>query len=540
MKKTINKSWGYLILAFLVLLIVSVLDGYITIKIMRIIDSAMSRDMSLFRKESIEAFLFVAALLPASILASYTKGLYILKSLVGGKVTYMERIFNKNINEFQAENNSIYLSSMTNDMNTIEKKYLEGVYEVGGSFISFIVSFIVIAYVSPSALFIGIAISIISTIMSVLVSKPLQKYEKQRAELFGSYTSYIKEVLGAFQIIKSNNLNKKIKEDFTSKSRDIQHKGYLIDRIYTYITASQHFIMNIANISILAIAVYMAIKGSITAGAVILIANTIGRVIYPLMNLSEWMPKIFSVKSIFNRMDEGLINHDNYEEKVELESFSHNISFKDVSFSYGEKEILKDIDLDLKKGEKYLIVGPSGGGKSTLLKLLRKYFNPNTGQILIDNKDLKDIKKRSYFHHIANIEQQVFLFQDTLENNLTLYKEYSSSEIASSIKDAGLTDFVSGLEKGLNTLIVDNGKNISGGEKSRIAIARGLLSNSDILFLDEAFASLDEKVAREIERTLLDLKDITVVNVSHIVFKESKGLYNNIFTVKNKRVEKML
>nr|WP_300002909.1 ABC transporter ATP-binding protein [Tissierella sp.] len=540
MKKTINKSWGYLILAFLVLLIVSVLDGYITIKIMRIIDSAMSRDMSLFRKESIEAFLFVAALLPASILASYTKGLYILKSLVGGKVTYMERIFNKNINEFQAENNSIYLSSMTNDMNTIEKKYMEGVYEVGGSFISFIVSFIVIAYVSPSALFIGIAISIISTIMSVLVSKPLQKYEKQRAELFGSYTSYIKEVLGAFQIIKSNNLNKKIKEDFTSKSRDIQHKGYLIDRIYTYITASQHFIMNIANISILAIAVYMAIKGSITAGAVILIANTIGRVIYPLMNLSEWMPKIFSVKSIFNRMDEALINHDNYEEKVELESFSHNISFKDVSFSYGEKEILKDIDLDLKKGEKYLIVGPSGGGKSTLLKLLRKYFNPNTGQILIDNKDLKDIKKRSYFHHIANIEQQVFLFQDTLENNLTLYKEYSSSEIASSIKDAGLTDFVSGLEKGLNTLIVDNGKNISGGEKSRIAIARGLLSNSDILFLDEAFASLDEKVAREIERTLLDLKDITVVNVSHIVFKESKGLYNNIFTVKNKRVEKML
>lgn len=539
MKKSIRKSWPYLLLAILVLILGALLDAYVSIKIMEIIDAALARDMDLFRKEAIRAFTIILILLPISILSSYTKGLYLMKSLIYVKINYMEKIFDKNINEFQSENNSIYLSSMTNDMNTIEKKYLEGIYEVGASFISFLVSFAVIAYVSPVALFIGIGISMISTLLSILVSKPLQKHEKHRAELFGGYTSYIKEVLGAFQIIKANNLKKKVKEDFKSKSREIQYKGYVIDRIYTFITAGQHFIMSFANLSILAVAVFMAIRGSITAGAVVLIANNMGRVIYPLMELSEWMPKIFSLKSIFTRMDDALINHDNYKEKIELDSFVDAISFVNVDFSYGDNEILKDINLNFKKGGKYLIVGPSGGGKSTLLKLLRKYFNPNKGYILIDDKDLKDIKKRSYFHHIANIEQEVFLFEDSLRNNLSLYKDYSEKEIFKAIKDAGLEDFVRGLEDGLDTIIYDNGKNISGGERSRVAIARGLLSKSDILFLDEAFASLDEGVAREIEKTLLDLKDITVINVSHVIFEESKLKYKDVLIVKNKNVESL-
>jgi ATP-binding cassette subfamily C protein len=192
--------------------------------------------------------------------------------------------------------------------------------------------------------------------------------------------------------------------------------------------------------------------------------------------------------------------------------------------------------MDLIKGEKYLVVGPSGGGKSTLLKLLRKYFNPTKGEILIDGKNLKDIKKASYFSNISNVEQQVFLFEDTLKNNITLYKDYSQEEIDLAIKRAGLSNFVEGLQNKLDTTIYDNGKNISGGERSRVAIARGLLAKSDIIFLDEAFASLDSKVAKEIEKTLLDLDDVTIVNVSHVIFEETKERYDKVFVVKNKAI----
>lgn len=536
MKRALNKGVPFLILALLILSIAVSIEGYVSIKIMKIIDYGLDGNMELFKKESFAAFILVGILLPLNILATVTRGLYINKSLIKAKVYYVDRLFKKNINEFQEENNAKYLSALTNDMNNIEGKYLIGIYETGASLIRFLVSFIVIASVSPLALFIGLGVSCLSAIITMLMGKPLQKHERQRSDLFEGYTSYIREVLGAFQIIKANDLEDKVKDDFYNKSEGIQYKGYIIDKIYTFVSASQQFIMMISIFSIFLVSVYMAIKGSITAGAVILIINNMERMFFPLMSLTETFPRIISVKSLFEKIDESLENQDNYEETLELNDFKHSIEFKNVYFSYEDNPVLENIDLSLKKGGKYLIVGPSGGGKSTLLKLLRKYFNPTAGEILVDGINLKDIKKESYFKNISNVEQQVFLFEDTVKNNITLYKDYTDEEINLAIDRAGLTDFIKGLPEGLDTMIYDNGKNISGGEKSRIAIARGLLAKADIIFLDEAFASLDARVAREIEKTLLSLEGVMVVNVSHVVFDETKDKYDQVFVVKNKAV----
>ena len=536
MKKSIKKSWPYLILAFIALTIVVSIEGYITLKMMTIIDSALEGKTDVLKAEAIKISIAIGFCFIFGILSSYTRGLYLYKSLVKTKIDYIEKLFDKNINEFKQENNAIYLSTMTNDMNSIEKQYLEGIYAVGNSFIGFIVSFIIIASVSPVALILGAGISIVSGLLSIAVAKPLKRHEKHRSDLFGGYTSYIKEVLSAFQIIKANNLNDKVKKDFHDKSVDIQQKRFIMDKIQTYIIVIQSFITNGSTFAIIIITSLMAIRGSITTGAVVLIVNNLSRVIYPLMELGEWLPKIFSVKALFEKIDKSLKNHDNYEETIEIDKFNHSIRFDDVSFSYEKNDVLSDINLSMYKGEKYLIVGPSGGGKSTLLKLLRKYFNPIKGSILIDGKNLKDIRKRDYFNIISNIEQQVFLFEDTLRNNITLYKEYTDKEINLAIDRAGLRQFLDLLPNGLDTMIYDNGKNISGGEKSRIAIARGLLNKSDIIFIDEAFASLDSKVAKEIENTLLGLEGITVVNVSHVIFKETKDKYDKVFVVKNRAV----
>ncbi len=536
MKKSISRSWPYLLLALAVLTIVVSLEGYITIKMMTIVDAALAGQLDMLKAEAFKISIAISMTLIFGILASYTRGLYLYKSLVNIKMDYVEGLFDKNINEFQAENNAIYLSAITNDMNSIEKNYFEGIYSVGNSFIAFIVAFIVIASVSPMALFLGASISIVSGLLAIAVAKPLQRHEKQRSDLFQGYTSYIKEVLSAFQIVKANNLDDKVREDFSNKSKDIQEKRFIIDRIHTYILSLQSFLMNGSFIVIMIITCLMALRGTITAGAVILIINNMSRVIYPLRELGEWFPKIFSVKGIFEKMDASLQNQENYLETIGMDAFNECIEFKDVSFAYGDKVVLSNINLSLKRSEKYLIIGPSGGGKSTLLKLLRKYFNPTKGQILIDGKNLKDIKKRDYFNILANIEQEVFLFEDSLRNNICLYKEYGEDEIELAIERAGLSQFVKSLPEGLDTMIYDNGKNISGGERSRVAIARGLLAKSDIIFLDEAFASLDAQVAREIEETLLELEDITIVNVSHVLFEETKDRYDKVLVVKDKSV----
>lgn len=534
MKKSIYKALPYLILVVIIASVCAILEGAMSVSMMKTIDVAIAGNKELFKKEAIMLIILALSMLPANILLSFGKGLYKRKAIVSAKVNYVNRVFQKNINEFQRDNNAKYVSTLTNDVNTIETNYIDGIYEVIIGIIYFIVSVIVIAYVSPAALGIGIGIGAISTIISILLSKPMQKHHAQRSELYEGYTSYIKEVLSAFHIIKSNNLNEKVKNDFYNRSHAIQQKGYIIDKIYTYISALQNLNMILALFILLGISTYMAVKGSLSLGGVILIINNMEKIMMPIMRFGEWMPKIFATKKLFEKVEDTLTNQDNYEETVSLEGFKDSIDFNNVTFGYDEENILQNINLTLKRGEKYLVIGPSGGGKSTLLKLLRKYFSPKDGEILIDEKNLKDVTKTSYFRHISNIEQQVFLFEDTLKNNITLYKDFSEEEINTAIERAGLKSFVESLTQGLDTMIYDNGKNISGGEKSRVAIARGLLQKADIIFLDEAFASLDSKIAKEIENTILNLEGITVVNVSHVIFEDTKKKYDNIFIVKNK------
>jgi len=536
MKKSIHKSIPYLILVIIIAAVCAILEGTVSISMMNTIDIAIEGNKEAFKVEAIRLISLTLSLLPASILLSFARGLYKRKAIVSLKVDFISRVFKKNINEFQRDNNAKYVSALTNDINTIETNYIDGIFEVIIGIIYFIVSIAVIAYVSPLALGIGLGIGIVSNLISILLSKPMQKHHAQRSELYEVYTSYIKEVLSAFHIIKSNNLTEKVRKDFQDKSQAIQQKGYIIDKIYTYISALQNLDMLLALFIILGISAYMAIKGSITLGGVILILNNMEKIIWPIMRLGEWTPKIFSTKKIFEKLEHTLKNQDNYEETITLQNFKDSIEFNDVTFAYEEGNVLQNVNLSLKKGGKYLVIGPSGGGKSTLLKLLRKYFHLKTGDILIDNVSLKDITKTSYFKHISNIEQNVFLFEDTLRNNITLYKDYSEEEINTAIERAGLKNFVESLPQGLDTMIYDNGKNISGGEKSRVAIARGLLQKADIIFLDEAFASLDSKIAKEIENTILNLEGITVVNVSHVIFEESKKKYDNVFLVKNKTV----
>ena len=266
-----------------------------------------------------------------------------------------------------------------------------------------------------------------------------------------------------------------------------------------------------------------------------LVVDGVQRMMWPLLEISENLPKLFTSKSLIQKIEATLRNMDTHEETMELEEFKEEIIFQNVSFHYEDDEtqqILKDVNFSVKKNGKYLIVGPSGGGKSTLLKLFRKYFQPTAGSILIDQKPLWDVKREQYFKLIANIEQQVFLFEDTLRNNITLYKDYSEEEILSAIHASGLTDFLAERSEGLDYMIYDNGKNISGGERSRIVIARALLNKASIIFMDEAFASLDMERAREIEKTILKLEDITVINVSHVIFQDTKDLYDRVLTVK--------
>lgn len=539
MKRIYNKTLILLAATLLVGAIAKGVSGYMTILTRDLVDTSFLSGMPGFREIALRMVLFAFVLFLLETLLSFVKGYYRKKTNVNLKMYYLEKIFQKNINEFNKDSNAKYVSHMMSDLNTVDLDYIDGIFELALSVISFVITIIIIGGVSMELLIIVLVVGALVGFLSNVLSKPIQKLYEERSGLYDKYTHYLQEVLSAFRIIRVNSLYKRVEKQFTGRSENLQSKSYEIEKKSTYIYAVQNFMINFVVLFVMAISVYYTVIGKITFGGVILILNNFSSLIGPFQRASELLPKIFSTKALFKVLDESLLNQDLQEEKEELHSFQEGISFEGVTFSYGENKVLEDLSLSLKKNGKYLIVGPSGGGKSTFLKLLRKYFHPQSGSIYVDGKPLNYITKESYFKHLSNVEQNVFMFDDTVRNNLTLLKDIPEEKIQEAITRAGLRSFVENLPRGLETIIEDNGRNISGGERSRIAIARALLNESEILILDEAFQSLDYETARAIERTILDLPELTVVNVSHILIPENKNAYDEMLYVDRKRIERV-
>lgn len=501
-----------------------------------VIDYALALEWDSFFQASTTLIILVLIIFPANLLYSYVKNYFIKDAVTKMKTDYIQAVFHKNINEFQKDNNALYVSALTNDFNLIEKDYIEQIVGFVEGFIQFATAIFIIVLISPILLLIGIGVIIINVIISNLASKPIKKHNEERSVLFSDYSGFIKEVLSAFNIIKTNGLEDRVRSNYIEKSTTVQQKKYVIDKIMSFIFAAQNINFSITFLGLMLLVAYLTIVGTVTFSGVVVITNNIDRLIGPIAHLSEAIPRIISVKAIFKRIDETLLNKNTHVETESFDGLKQALTFQNVSFAYDDNVVLKDVNISFEKGKKYLVIGPSGGGKSTVLRLLRKYFNPSSGDVYLDHANLKDVKKQDYFSKIANIEQLVFLFEDSIRNNLTLYKDYTEEEINVAIEKAGLKDFVESHPEGLDYMIYDNGKNISGGEKSRIAIARGLLNKADILLLDEAFASLDRARVKEIEQSLLALTNVTIINVSHVIIEENKPLYDHIMTVKNKTI----
>ena len=537
MHRIYKKTFGLLVAALFVGLLSSGINGYMSLLMRDLVDLTFASEKPGFMSIAVRLIFFAFVLFLVQTLLSVMKGYYRRKTNLNLKTYYLRGVFNKNINEFNRESTAKYVSHITNDLNTIDLDYIDGIFELALAFISFFVIIIVIGGINIEILGIILLVSVLMGFLSNALSGPVKKLFLERSGLYEKYTGYLSEVLGAFRIIRVNNLYDRIERNFRERSLHLQQKSYQIEKTSTFIYALQNFTINLTVLIVISVSVYYTILGKLSFGGVILILSNFQSLIGPFQRASELFPKIVSAKNLFTTLDDSLKNREIASEHIHMHGFGERIELDGVSYAYGENRVLEGVDLTIRKNGKYLIVGPSGGGKSTLLKLLRKYFGPDQGRILVDGQNLSEITKESFFRSISNVEQQVFMFDDTLRNNLTLYRDISEEKLTRAIREAGLGMFVEKLPHGLDTVIEDNGRNISGGERSRIAIARALLNDSDILILDEAFQSLDYDTARAIESTILSLEHLTVLNVSHIIIKENRDLYNQVLYVDNRKVE---
>lgn len=220
------------------------------------------------------------------------------------------------------------------------------------------------------------------------------------------------------------------------------------------------------------------------------------------------------------------------ENETDYKKLARGIMINDVSFGYEEgKDILKNVSCTFEYGKKYAIVGASGSGKSTLLNLLLAAYQNYKGMIYYDDTELRKISSSNLYEIESIIQQNVFIFNATIKDNITMFREFSEEQIDEAIRFSGLSEVIK--EKGAEYLCGENGSGLSGGEKQRISIARSLLKKSQVLLVDEATAALDAETSYRVSGAILGLKDVTCIVVTHSLEAGLLKQYDSIITLKN-------
>ena len=355
----------------------------------------------------------------------------------------------------------------------------------------------------------------------VQFARKLRKASKDSMVQISEIYTSLQEILGGFSVIKSFCREKHEEKRFAVNNKEYYNVQQRIVRVDARTTPVMEFLSMTGVAVVLWFGGKDVINGVWTLGDFTAFILAITQMYQPIKNFAQLNSTIQKAASgserVFEILDEKVEIFDLPDAKT-LDTFSKNIVYKNVSFEYEQnKPILKDINIDIEKGQTVAFVGSSGSGKSTIANLILRFYDVNSGEILVDGTNIKNLTLESLRDKIGVVSQDVFLFNDTIRYNIAYGKlDATDEEIESAARAANAHKFISKMPEGYNTLIGERGMKLSGGEKQRIAIARAMLKNPPILILDEATSALDsesEKLVQEAIETLM--KNRTVILIAH-------------------------
>ncbi|MFM1562967.1 peptidase domain-containing ABC transporter [Helcococcus ovis] len=382
--------------------------------------------------------------------------------------------------------------------------------------------------------FITIIMIILYVIIVVLFNKWYEKLNRNQMEDNAQLTSYMVESLNGIQTVKAYNSERKVKQETETKFIKLLKSVFNLSWVSNFQTSLKTFVELIGGVVIIWVGGISVINGEMTIGSLITFNSLLVYFLDPVKNLVNLQPQMQTAVVAADRLGEIL---DLEAEKTEKEykklkpdSLSGDIEIKNVNFRYGTRKlVLENINIDIKKGQKIAFVGESGSGKTTLSKLLLNLYESESGDILINGNNIKNIQLEKLREKIAYIPQETFLFSGSILENLALGLDtYTLEDIYKASKMAQAHDFINELPLRYETRLEENGSNLSGGQRQRLAIARAMLKNPDILILDEATSNLDSITEKALDRTIHEFaKDITTIFIAHRLstIKDSDMIY---------------
>lgn len=464
---------------------------------------------------------------------------YVMSSYIKNTVNYLRcdiftKILNKDMKDFSLDNSGKYISILYNDIKIIEDSLLNNIFLVISSFISFIISLLFLFSISPSIVIFIVIFGILGFVIPNALSKKLIVEKNNYSHNLEEITSVTKDLFSGFEVIKGFNIGSKINTIFKNSSNTVESTKKKCSILESIIKGFSLSFSVTVYLGVLILGGYLMYKGEISVGTAIIIIQLSTHIVGPVKTSISLINQIKSVSLIADKIDEILYDSCEDIEEVSLPKFENSIEVKNLDFSYtNDRKALNNINLTFEKNKKYAIVGESGCGKSTLIKLLMRYYKDYNGDILIDNKDIHKIFSNDLYKNMSMIQQNVFMFDDSIKENIKLFANYSDEEVLSICDRSGLSNLISRLPNGINSLVGENGNKLSGGEKQRIAIARSLINNTKILILDESTSALDNETAYNLESSLLSINDLTLIVVTHKLIKNILLNYDEIIVMKD-------
>ena len=461
---------------------------------------------------------------------------FIEKAMRQYKDFAFQKLTEKSISSFRAESTAAYLSALTNDAASIEADDLSQLLSVITKAVTFFGALAMMLWYSPLMTAIAAGVTVLPLVASVLTGGQLQAAEKRVSDQNRDFTAALSDCLGGFSVVKTFRAEKEIFRLFAESNRALEQEKFSRRRLKALVGMIGATTGIIAQLGVFLAGAYLALSGrGLTAGAVILFVNLMNFMIEPVAELPALLAARKAARGLIVKLADALEQDETQPDGVQIAPLTRQLRLENVRFSYdGETEILRGVSAVFEAGKAYAVVGASGSGKSTLLNLLTSPGMAYEGSILLDGTELRTASPESLYETVSLIQQNVFVFNASIRDNITMFRSFPSEELAQAVRRAQLESLLA--DRGEGYLCGENGSGLSGGEKQRISIARSLLKHASVLLADEATAALDAQTAHQVTDDILSLSGVTRIVVTHTLEQAALRRYDGILVLKDGRI----